>query len=73
MTVLTSVKNILHIPRARAHAEAIEEDKERRLAQAEAEVRDLVARGEKAVQFLSERDKRNHWSESIQKMIRGDL
>lgn len=73
--VITRVKTLLNIPspRERAYLEAIEEDKERRLARAETEVRDLVERGNRAVQFLSERDKRNHWSESVGKMIRGDL
>lgn len=41
------------------------------LEQAESTLRDLTTRGEQAVRTLDDRDRRNHWRESIQSMIQG--
>lgn len=43
-----------------------------RLRQAEAELADLQSRGERAVSYLVGRRQRNHWSEGIEKMIKGE-
>lgn len=43
-----------------------------RLRQAEAELAELQSRGDRAVSYLEGRRQRNHWSEGIEKMIRGE-
>lgn len=50
-----------------------EADREKlaRLEQAETEVRDLRERADRAIGILAARQGRNHWSESIDMMIRG--
>lgn len=55
----------------RAHTEAIEQEHDRQLKRAEADLADLTARGESAVRTLDARHKRNHWRESIEQMIQG--
>lgn len=48
-----------------------EEEKIARLENAERDLRDLKDRGERAKRFLSERQERNHWGESVAQMIQG--
>lgn len=67
--MMDSIKNFIRPARIREHAE--EREKMARLEVAETEVKDLQERGERAVQFLLARDKRNHWQESISRMIQG--
>lgn len=57
-------------PRTR-RLDAVEREKIAKLVEAEHEVEDLVARKDLAVRALSERQKRNHWRESIETMIQG--
>jgi hypothetical protein len=69
--VIDLIKRVLWPSRARA--DAIEQEKIARLEQAEKQVASLTDRGNKAVQFLTERSDRNHWGESIKEMIQGVL
>jgi hypothetical protein len=55
--------------KARAHTEAIEQEHDAQLAQAEADLADLTARGEKAMRTLDTRQERNHWREAVEQMI----
>ena len=56
---------------ARAQREAAEREHDERLAEAEYDLMHLQARGENAVRTLNERHSRNHWRESIERMIQG--
>lgn len=58
--------------RGRTHALDDEREKMARLEQAEAELTDLKDRMDRAVEYLDARTRRNHWRESIEKMIRGE-
>lgn len=48
-----------------------ETEKMERLEAAEQELEDLKARSTVAITYLRERQSRNHWRESIEKMIQG--
>lgn len=48
-----------------------EAHKEARLEDAERTLEDLKTRKERAVRILGDRQSRNHWRESIEKMIQG--
>ena len=52
-------------------ARDIEREKIARLEEAEAEVADVRTRATKAIRALDDRRGRNHWRESIEKMIQG--
>ena len=65
------IKNLLMPSRIR-HQE-IEREKMSALESAEAEVKDLTARSDRAVAFLTERHQRNHYGEAIAQMIRGGV
>lgn len=55
--------------RKRVHPE--EREKMALLEQVEAEARDLRERADMATYVMKHRDRRNHWQESIDRMIRG--
>lgn len=48
-----------------------EDEKMARLEKAEAEMQALLLRADIAIEFLDGRRNRNHWRESIEKMIGG--
>jgi hypothetical protein len=56
---------------ARTRAKVEERANIVRLERAEQELRDLQERGDRAMQFLAARGRRNHWRESIEQMIQG--
>ena len=55
----------------RHERQAIEREKLARLEAAEEVVRDFTARAQKATEFLETRRQRNHWRETIERMIAG--
>jgi hypothetical protein len=55
----------------RRRVEREESQKMARLAQAECDLRDLQCRAERAVQTLDDRQRRNHFAESIRMTMRG--
>lgn len=55
----------------KARREADEKEQEALLLKAEETVRDLTDRRDKAIRILNERNHRNHWRESIERMIQG--
>lgn len=61
---------IFRAPRPRRR-EDDEEVKRARLEAAEREMLDLQRRADKAMTYLNDRAIRNHWSESINVLIRG--
>lgn len=44
-------------------------ERQRRLAQAEAELQHLQERSQRALESINKRDRQNHWQESIDRMI----
>ena len=62
---------MLRTPNRKARDQKIEGEKIERLEKAERELFWLKARAAKAIQSLDERQKRNHWRESIEQMIQG--
>lgn len=66
---LTKIKNTL-VP-SRENEGVIEQEKIERLETAEREVKDLQERGDRAVQFLVDRQGRNHFAESIRMSMKG--
>jgi hypothetical protein len=58
--------------RNRKHRKSVvEAEKEARLEDAQRTLDDLKDRKDRAIRLLGERQSRNHWSESIDIMIRG--
>lgn len=57
----------------RKKRDAIERENMAQLERAEGDLRDLRSRAERAVGTLTSRDNRNHWRESIEKMITGAI
>lgn len=55
----------------RAHTEALGQQHDRSLAEAEKQLLELTARGDLAVRVLDERNHRNHWQEAVQQVIKG--
>lgn len=66
-----NVSDILWTPKRRKKERDSEAAKLARLEQAESEVRELISRGETVTKFLGDRQRRNHWQDSIEQMIRG--
>ena len=66
-----NVIGIWQTPKRRKRDRDSEADKLVRLEKAEAEVRELISRGETATEFLEGRQRRNHWRDSIEQMLRG--
>lgn len=62
---------MLSFPHARKKRKTIERDKIARLEQAEADLSSLKIRASNAIRTLDNRQRRNHWRESIEKMIQG--
>ena len=56
---------------ARREAAEIEREQDARLDSAEKELSDLQERAGSAIRKLDERQRRNHWREAIENMIRG--
>lgn len=69
MKTLDHVKNLL-LP-SRIRQDAIEREKMARLEAAEAEGKQWSERSERAIAALTARHDRNHWVESVTKMIQG--
>lgn len=65
------VISILQTPKRRKRKRDSEAAKVARLEQAESEVKELISRGETVTKFLEDRQRRNHWRDSIEQMIRG--
>lgn len=63
---------ILH-PAWRIHRVRIEREKLSQIEKAEKELEALQKRGKAATEALTARQKQNHWRESIEAMIRGEL
>lgn len=55
------------------HVAKVEHEKEAKLEAAEAEMKDLKQRSDRAVSALTERQRRNHWQESVDRLIQGGL
>lgn len=66
-----NVIGILQTPKRRKRKRDFEAAKVARLEQAESEVKELISRGETVTKFLEDRQRRNHWRDSIEQMIRG--
>lgn len=62
---------ILQTPKRRKRKRDSEAAEVARLEQAESEVKELISRGETVTKFLEDRQRRNHWRDSIEQMIRG--
>lgn len=48
-----------------------EQEKLSRLEEAETELNALTNRADKAIKYLDDRQRRNHWRESIEQMLHG--
>lgn len=59
------------ICKRRERATREDREHEEKLMRAESDLRDLQARGDRAVRYLVERRTRNHWREAIEQMIQG--
>lgn len=65
------IKNLL-VP-SRIRQQRVEREKIAALEAAERQVQDLTERSEKAVAILTDRHKRNHYTEAVAQMIRGGI
>lgn len=54
----------------RRKVDKVEQEKQNRLEAAEAEMKYLLFRARRAEQALTDRQRRNHWQDSINRMIR---
>jgi len=57
--------------KSKARTQAIAQEHDRSLIEAELQLRDLTERGVRAVDALDNRHRRNHWQESVRQVIRG--
>lgn len=71
MSTTMNVNEILWTPKRRKRKRDSEAAKLARLEQAESEVKELISRGETVTKVLRDRQRRNHWQDSIEQMIRG--
>ena len=70
--MMGSVKKFLaRFPEQKTRLDADEREKIARLEQAERELGSLQHRAWLAINTLDERQRRNHWRESIERMIQG--